>query len=273
MEQSLSCNVLDCCVQLSERAVVTICSKLKDYCAELQREVENIWGQANQKISSLTNKIRDMEREEHALRRKCEELRLTLENRTRELSQSQELYSKLKQRVLFGQTQEVPPSLVRAQTPLPPAAPVDSDQRTSQQQPGRPVPPPTTRVATSNYFPASPGYSTTQPVASTNGSRNPRYPFQQLIVQKPKNFCLHIYTEDRNGNSRNCSRVESTPSTPGFQRPGGFHGPQARAHGVAAASERHGHRLHRAPIAENGRSSASASGITFPASWGNVRVS
>ncbi|KAK4134205.1 hypothetical protein BT67DRAFT_380401 [Trichocladium antarcticum] len=33
-------------------------SKLKDYCAELQGEVENIWGQANQRITTLTTKIR-----------------------------------------------------------------------------------------------------------------------------------------------------------------------------------------------------------------------
>jgi E3 ubiquitin-protein ligase CCNP1IP1 len=33
-------------------------SKLKAYCAELQGEVENIWGQANQRITTLTTKIR-----------------------------------------------------------------------------------------------------------------------------------------------------------------------------------------------------------------------
>ncbi|KAL2267724.1 hypothetical protein VTJ83DRAFT_5001 [Remersonia thermophila] len=82
-------------------------SKLKDYCAELQGEVKSIWDQANQKLTSLTAKIRDMECEEHALRRQCEELRLTLESRTRELSQAQELYRKLKQKVLSGQAPEV----------------------------------------------------------------------------------------------------------------------------------------------------------------------
>lgn len=33
-------------------------SKLKDYCGELQGEIENIWGQANQRITTLTTKIR-----------------------------------------------------------------------------------------------------------------------------------------------------------------------------------------------------------------------
>ena len=31
---------------------------MKDYCAELQGEIENIWGQANQRISALTVKMR-----------------------------------------------------------------------------------------------------------------------------------------------------------------------------------------------------------------------
>lgn len=33
-------------------------SKLKEHCAELQGEIENIWGQANQRITTLTTKIR-----------------------------------------------------------------------------------------------------------------------------------------------------------------------------------------------------------------------
>lgn len=33
-------------------------SQLKEYCTELQREVENIWAQANQRITSLTTRIR-----------------------------------------------------------------------------------------------------------------------------------------------------------------------------------------------------------------------
>jgi hypothetical protein len=37
-------------------------SKLKDYCSELQGEIENIWGQANQRISALTAKMRGLPR-------------------------------------------------------------------------------------------------------------------------------------------------------------------------------------------------------------------
>jgi hypothetical protein len=195
-----------------------------------------------------------MEREEHALRRKCEELRLTLENRTRELSQSQELYSKLKQRVLFGQTQEVPPSLVRAQTPLPPAALVDSDQRTSQQQPGRPVPPPTTRVATSNYFPASPGYSATQPVASalatsgmplsshrmttdpyTQGQGNhhrlteaeiPATPSNSLLSRNPRTYAFTSTPRTGMGTAVTAPGSSRLPRPQGFNGPGGLTDPR-----------------------------------------------
>ncbi|AEO55193.1 hypothetical protein MYCTH_2050486 [Thermothelomyces thermophilus ATCC 42464] len=138
-------------------------SKLKEYCAELQGEIENIWGQANQRIITLTTKIRDMEREEHSLKRQCEGLRLALESRSRELAQFQELYSKLKQRVLHGQAQEVPPSVLRSRTPIraPGAAP-ESHNRT-QPQLGRPTMPASVRTEIPNYFPASPGFPETQP--------------------------------------------------------------------------------------------------------------
>ncbi|KXX83193.1 hypothetical protein MMYC01_200229 [Madurella mycetomatis] len=48
-----------------------------------------------------------MELEENSLRRRFEELRHTLSARTKELAQFQELYSKLKQRALLSQTQDV----------------------------------------------------------------------------------------------------------------------------------------------------------------------
>ena len=105
-----------------------------------------------------------MERDEHALRRKCEDLRLTLENRTRELAQSQELYSKLKQRVLLGQTQEIPPSVARARTPLQAPRSVDASHGQAQSQLPRPVLPVGARTGAPSYFPASPGFSKTQPV-------------------------------------------------------------------------------------------------------------
>ncbi|KAH6635234.1 hypothetical protein B0J18DRAFT_41408 [Chaetomium sp. MPI-SDFR-AT-0129] len=140
-------------------------SKLKDYCAELQGEIENIWGQANQRIGTLTVKIRDMEREEHDLRRQCEELRLTLENRTRELTQSQELYSKLKQRVLIGQSQQTPPGAPRSQTPM---RPHDTIASTHVQVPQLPISAQHANhgLGRPNYFPASPG----QPRAQTRSN-------------------------------------------------------------------------------------------------------
>ncbi|KAL2175580.1 uncharacterized protein P884DRAFT_310936 [Thermothelomyces heterothallicus CBS 202.75] len=139
-------------------------SKLKEYCAELQGEIENIWGQANQRIITLTTKIRDMEREEHSLKRQCEGLRLALESRSRELAQFQELYSKLKQRVLHGQAQEVPPSVLRSRTPIqaPGAAPESHNNRT-QPQLGRPTMPSSIRTEIPNYFLASLGFPETQP--------------------------------------------------------------------------------------------------------------
>lgn len=33
-------------------------SKLKDYCAELQGEMENMWDQANQRINALSTRIK-----------------------------------------------------------------------------------------------------------------------------------------------------------------------------------------------------------------------
>jgi E3 ubiquitin-protein ligase CCNP1IP1 len=104
-----------------------------------------------------------MEREEHTLRRKCEDLRLTLDSRTRELSQSQELYSKLKQRVLLSQNQEIPPSVSASRSPMQAAGSVDAGQGQAHSQLPRPVLPVGARTGVSNYFPASPGYSKPQP--------------------------------------------------------------------------------------------------------------
>lgn len=108
-----------------------------------------------------------MEREEHTLRRTCEDLRLTLENRTKELSQSQELYSKLKQRVLLRQAQEMPPGVSRSHAPLQAAGAVDAGQAQIHSQPHQPVQSIGTRTGMPNYFPGSPNYSKTQPTATT----------------------------------------------------------------------------------------------------------
>jgi E3 ubiquitin-protein ligase CCNP1IP1 len=108
-----------------------------------------------------------MEREEHTLRRKCEDLRLTLDNRTRELSQSQELYSKLKQRVLLSQNQEIPTSVSTSRSPMQAVGSVDAGQGQAHSQLPRPVLPVGARTGVSNYFPASPGYSKPQPSSTT----------------------------------------------------------------------------------------------------------
>jgi len=107
-----------------------------------------------------------MEREEHALRQKYEDLRLTLENRTRELSQSQELYSKLKQRVLHSQAQEPPPSVSRSRTPLQPAGAANTRHGQAQSQLPRPVLPGAARSGASSYFPASPAYAKARPASA-----------------------------------------------------------------------------------------------------------
>ncbi|KAH6631915.1 hypothetical protein F5144DRAFT_235521 [Chaetomium tenue] len=200
--------------------------KLKDYCAELQGEIENIWGQANQRITTLTSKIRDMEREEHTLRRQCEDLRLTLENRTRELSQSQELYSKLKRRVLLGQTQDTPPSVLRSRTPVQPAATGDTGHGQAQSQLPRSILPVGARTGATNYFPASPGYSKPQNSASLMDwnqsvpSRSvPATPSSNLPVRNPRS--LAFVSTPRAG-------VDAALSVP---RSGRFHHTASVVHG------------------------------------------
>lgn len=106
-----------------------------------------------------------MEREDHTLKRTCDELRHTLDTRTRELAQSQELYSKLKQRVL--NTQDVPSGVSRSGTPVQGGGAFDGPRGHAQSQLPRPVMPVGARGAATSYFPASPGYSKTQPNSTT----------------------------------------------------------------------------------------------------------
>ncbi|KAK4126077.1 hypothetical protein N657DRAFT_654535 [Parathielavia appendiculata] len=174
-------------------------AKLKDYCAELQGEIENIWSQANQRITSLTQKIRDMEVEEQSLKRRYEQLRVTLENRTKELSQSQELYSKLKQRVLLSQTMEVPPSVSKSRTPMRAAGIADPGHGQTQSQLPRPVASVSARGGPPEYFPASPKYAKTQPKSTAltewnkpTTSQHTSYAIQQLASQKPSVISLHV---------------------------------------------------------------------------------
>lgn len=108
----------------------------------------------------LSSRCPDMEREEHSLRRKYEDLRLTLDTRTRELAQSQELYAKLKQRVLLSQAQDIGPGLSRTQTPIQRAGALDTSHGHAPSQLPRPVMSMGTRGGgVSTYFPDSPGYS------------------------------------------------------------------------------------------------------------------
>ncbi|KAL0471855.1 hypothetical protein QR685DRAFT_570584 [Neurospora intermedia] len=76
---------------------------LQLHCVSLEREVESVWNQGNARISTLTAKIKDIELEEQGLRRKCEDLRRTLTEKSKKLEQAQELYNKLKQKVLLSQ--------------------------------------------------------------------------------------------------------------------------------------------------------------------------
>ncbi|KAL2258166.1 hypothetical protein VTK26DRAFT_8639 [Humicola hyalothermophila] len=162
-------------------------SKLREYCAELQGEIENIWGQANQRITTLTTRIRDMEREEQSLKRTCEDLRLTLEARTRELSQSQELYSKLKQRVLHSQNRGISPGILRSRTPLQGGPVVDGTGGHPQSQLPRPVMPAGIRSSASNYFPASPNCSKMQLTSTTLHDWNKPAGLSQQVPSTPSN--------------------------------------------------------------------------------------
>ncbi|KAK3688453.1 hypothetical protein B0T22DRAFT_535637 [Podospora appendiculata] len=89
---------------------------LQLHCAKIEQEVDSIWSQGNTRISALTAKIKDMELEEQGLRRKCEDLRLSVAEKNKKLAQSQELYNKLKRRLSKPQSQYLP-SQRRGMTP------------------------------------------------------------------------------------------------------------------------------------------------------------
>ncbi|KAK1836629.1 hypothetical protein QBC39DRAFT_296795 [Podospora conica] len=138
---------------------------LQQQCLNLEGEVENMWNQGNARISSLTAKMKDMELREQGLIRKCEDLRLNLADKASELCRSQELYNKLKQRVLLEQS---PISAgVRPSKPAPTApSPNFGNKRTHSlayaHQTNAPVigMPGSTQVT--DYFPESPSYSKIQ---------------------------------------------------------------------------------------------------------------
>ena len=111
----------------------------------------------------------DLEHREQALVRKCEDLRHSLSEKTKELSRSQELYSKLKQRVLLDR----PPgsaivgnsSHLRAPTPNSPnvrEGPIHPGAYGRQPHiPGQSAPIAGGAPAP-DYFPASPRYTKAQ---------------------------------------------------------------------------------------------------------------
>jgi hypothetical protein len=118
-----------------------------------------------------------MEREERELKQTCEELRKTLKTRTRELEQSQELYTKLKHRVLRGDQQQP-----QQQQPIPPTAPSSSTPFQTSNSPGLgqghaqvSFSPPLFSGgihATSNGFPTSPRNTRPEPSSTALLGRN-----------------------------------------------------------------------------------------------------
>ncbi|KAK4245473.1 hypothetical protein C7999DRAFT_16314 [Corynascus novoguineensis] len=146
-----------------------------------------------------------MEQEEHSLRRQCEELHLTLESRTRELSQSKELYSKLKQRVLRNQTQEVPPSLLRSRTRIQAIGAADAARAQAHSQLAHPAKPAGVRTAVPNHYSASPGTSKTRQTlshrkavhfrtggrpANKSGTELPARPLSNKHLRNPRSLTL-----------------------------------------------------------------------------------
>jgi len=63
-------------------------------------------------LCTISLTIPDMELEEQGLRRKCEELRAALAEKNKKFEQTQELYNKLKHRVLLEQRPDSPPDML-----------------------------------------------------------------------------------------------------------------------------------------------------------------
>ncbi|KAK5657721.1 hypothetical protein OQA88_2793 [Cercophora sp. LCS_1] len=77
---------------------------LQEHCSYLEGEVKNVWHEGHSRMTKLNGKIKDMELREQALLQKCEDLRTSLSEKTKELARSQDLYGMLKQRVLLNQS-------------------------------------------------------------------------------------------------------------------------------------------------------------------------
>ncbi|KAK3353524.1 hypothetical protein B0T25DRAFT_568721 [Lasiosphaeria hispida] len=80
----------------------------------LEREVENLWNQGNARIKTLAAALKDKELQEQGLARKCDDLRAALADKSNELTRSQDLYNKLKQKVLLGQSPGATPGGMRS---------------------------------------------------------------------------------------------------------------------------------------------------------------
>ncbi|KAK3318587.1 hypothetical protein B0H66DRAFT_557772 [Apodospora peruviana] len=71
---------------------------LQQHCGILEGELDSLLDQANARITGLTEKLKDMELEEAGLRRKCDDLRNRLTDKTAALSTATELYNRIKQK-------------------------------------------------------------------------------------------------------------------------------------------------------------------------------
>ncbi|KAK0645612.1 hypothetical protein B0T16DRAFT_329143 [Cercophora newfieldiana] len=140
--------------------------ELEENCTSLEAAVNDVWNQGNARISTLGSKVKELEQREQALVRKCEDLRHSLSEKTKELSRSQELYSKLKQRVLLDRS----PGSAAGQNHKPRPGPVqnilDSSLHTGaygrQPQFSGPHAPLGGGNAVPDYFPTSPNYTKAQ---------------------------------------------------------------------------------------------------------------
>ncbi|KAK3379891.1 hypothetical protein B0T24DRAFT_663978, partial [Lasiosphaeria ovina] len=131
---------------------------MEQHTVQLERAVENMWNQGNERIRTLTAKIRDMETEQQELRRSCEDLRLTLSDKKNELMRSQELYNKLKKRVLLDQTSNNAPDVGRVRPATETESRPYSSLYSQQSQGPLRIMPGSERDAVPNYFPTTPNF-------------------------------------------------------------------------------------------------------------------
>ncbi|KAK0714951.1 hypothetical protein B0H67DRAFT_229613 [Lasiosphaeris hirsuta] len=126
-----------------------------------------MWNQGNAKINTLATKLRDKELKEQGLVRKCNDLRAALAYKNNELTRSRDLYKKLKQKVLLGQSPGAAPrgmlSNAAVEVDIPGSRDRFSGSGMYEQQPHIPnrVLPVGSRDTVPNYFP-SPDYPNPQ---------------------------------------------------------------------------------------------------------------